>query len=109
MAFREVSGGTSSRPADVWPGVSDVNTWPDWNPDMKESQLDGPLQVGTTGTINTSGGKHAVVVTQFEPGKSFELESFARSSGSAATRTWWCGPARHRKDIFPGGARPNCW
>ena len=39
---------------------------------MKESRLDGPLQLGTTGMINTrSGGKHDVVVTHFEEGKSF--------------------------------------
>ena len=45
---------------------------------MKESRLDGPLQVGTRGMINTrSGGKHDVIVTQFEDGKSFELESTA--------------------------------
>jgi hypothetical protein len=45
---------------------------------MKASRLDGPLQVGTRGMVHTrSGGKHDVVVTQFEDGKSFELESTA--------------------------------
>ena len=78
MAFREASLETKATPARVWQVWSDVNTWPAWNPDMKESRLDGPLKLGATGMINTnSGGKHDVVVTHFEDGRSFELESTA--------------------------------
>jgi uncharacterized protein YndB with AHSA1/START domain len=87
MAFREASLQTRATPADVWRVWSDVNTWPEWNPDMKESRLDGPLQLGTTGMINTrSGGKHAVVVTHVEPGKSFALESDAMPMTRMAIR-----------------------
>jgi hypothetical protein len=87
MAFREASLDTKAASADVWRVWSDVNTWPDWNPDMKESRLDGPLQLGTTGTINTnSGGKHHVIVTHFEDGKSFELESTAMPGTKMAIR-----------------------
>lgn len=87
MAFREASLETKAAPTRVWRIWSDVNTWPDWNPDMKESRLNGPLQVGTTGMINTrSGGKHDVVVTQFEDGRSFELESTAMPMTKLAIR-----------------------
>jgi uncharacterized protein YndB with AHSA1/START domain len=87
MAFREASLETKASPARVWRIWSDVNTWPEWNPDMKESRLDGPLKVGTTGMINTrSGGKHDVVVTQFEDGHSFELESTAMPGTKMAIR-----------------------
>ena len=87
MAFREASLETKAPPSRVWQIWSDVNTWPDWNPDMKESRLDGPLRVGTTGMINTrSGGKHDVVVTQFEAGRSFELESTAMPGTKMAIR-----------------------
>ena len=45
---------------------------------MKASRIDGPLKLGATGNIDTrSGGKHDVVVTHFEQGRSFELESTA--------------------------------
>ena len=40
MAFREASMETRAAPAEVWRVWSDVNTWPAWNPDMKESRLD---------------------------------------------------------------------
>ena len=87
MAFREASLDTKATPADVWRVWSDVNTWPEWNPDMKQSRLDGPLRLGTTGMINTrSGGKHEVVVTQLEDGKSFELESTAMPMTRMAIR-----------------------
>jgi Polyketide cyclase / dehydrase and lipid transport len=87
MAFREASLETTAAPATVWRVWSDVNHWPEWNPDMNESRLDGPLKLGATGVINTkSGGKHDVVVTHFEDGKSFELESTAMPGTKMAIR-----------------------
>jgi hypothetical protein len=54
---------------------------------MNESRLDGPLKLGATGMINTkSGGKHDVVVTHFEDGRSFELESTALPGTKMAIR-----------------------
>ena len=87
MAFREAALETKA-PADrVWRVWSDVNRWPEWNPDMKESRLDGPLKLGATGMINTrSGGKHDVVVTQYQEGRSFELESTAMPGTKMAIR-----------------------
>src|SRR5258708_23808046 len=87
MAFREASRDTKVAPAEVWRIWADVNSWPAWNPDMKASQLDGPLAVGTTGKIDThSGGKHDVVVTRYEEGRSFELESTAMPGTTMAIR-----------------------
>ena len=85
--FREASRNTSASAEQVWRVWSDVNAWPEWNPDMKEARLDGPLQQGTRGMINTrSGGKHDVVVTMVEPGRAFELESSAMPMTRMAIR-----------------------
>ena len=87
MGFREASLETSAPPDRVWLVWSDVNRWPDWNPDMKASHIDGPLRLGATGNIDTrSGGKHDVVVTHFEQGRSFELESTALPGTKMAIR-----------------------
>jgi Polyketide cyclase / dehydrase and lipid transport len=87
MAFREASLETSASPDRVWQVWSDINRWPEWNPDMKASRVDGPLKLGATGNIDTrSGGKHDVVVTQFEQGRSFELESTALPGTKMAIR-----------------------
>ena len=85
--FREASRETSASADKVWQVWSDVNAWPEWNPDMREARLDGPLQQGTRGMINTrSGGKHDVVVTMVEPGRAFELESGAMPGTRMAIR-----------------------
>lgn len=87
MAFREASLETSAPSDRVWQVWSDVDHWPEWNPDMKASQLDGPLKLGQTGKIDTrSGGKHEVLVTHFEQGRSFELESTALPGTKMAIR-----------------------
>src|SRR2546430_14430092 len=87
MAFREASLDTTASPVTVWRVWSDVNHWPDWNPDMNESRLDGQLKLGATGMINTkAGGKHDVVVTHYEEGRSFELDSTALSATKMAIR-----------------------
>lgn len=87
MAFREVALETSASPAAVWRVWADVDRWPEWNPDMKASRLDGPMRLGTTGNIDTrSGGKHDVVVTHYEEGHSFELESTALPGTKMAIR-----------------------
>ena len=87
MAFREASLETVAPADKVWRVWSDVNTWPEWNPDMKASRIDGPLKLGATGNIDTrSGGKHDVVVTHFEDGRSFELESTALPGTKMAIR-----------------------
>lgn len=87
MAFREAALETSALPARVWQVWSDVNGWPEWNPDMKEAHINGALELGATGMINTrSGGKHDVVVTHYEDGRSFELESTALPGTKMAIR-----------------------
>ena len=87
MAFREASLETTAAPERVWQVWSAVNNWPDWNPDMKASRLDRPLGVGSTGMIDTrSGGRHDVVVTHYEEGSSFELESSALPATKMAIR-----------------------
>lgn len=87
MAFRETSLETPASPAEVWRVWSDIDRWPEWNPDMKEARLDGPLKLGATGMINTrSGGKHDVVVTHYQDGRSFELESTALPGTKMAIR-----------------------
>ncbi len=98
MAFRETSLETKASPATVWRVWSDVNHWPQWNPDMNESRIDGALKLGATGMINTkSGGRHDVVVTHYEEGRSFELESTALPG----TKMWTACTERSR--IPPAG------
>lgn len=47
---------TSTAPAAaVWALWSDTTTWPDWDPSVEAVALDGPFEVGTTGTMTLAG------------------------------------------------------
>ena len=35
-------------PETVWSVMSDIESWPTWNPDIKEAKLEGPLAPGTS-------------------------------------------------------------
>lgn len=35
-------------PSIVWDVLTDLERWPDWNPDVRSLKLEGPLAVGTT-------------------------------------------------------------
>ncbi len=67
---------TNATPDRVWRLWSDVSTWPQWNPDVKEIEISGPFADGTTGTMTTrSGGSHAISLEEVQPGRSFQLET----------------------------------
>ena len=75
MAFREASLDTTASPVTVWRVWSDVNHWPDWNPDVISVSLDGPLAVGASGTMTTTTRTHPIRIVGMEPGRSFQLEA----------------------------------
>ena len=67
---------TTAAPDKVWAIWSDVSTWPSWNPDVVSMELSGPFAAGTAGTMATkSGGAHAVVIGQVQPGSYFTVET----------------------------------
>lgn len=67
---------TSASPEKVWSIWSDVSTWAQWNPDVISMELDGPFATGTAGTMTTkSGGGHAVVLGEVQPGSYFTIET----------------------------------
>jgi len=47
---------TTASPEAVWAVITDVDGWPSWNPGYAEAHLDGPVAVGTSGTIQLPTG-----------------------------------------------------
>jgi Polyketide cyclase / dehydrase and lipid transport len=69
---------TSASPEAVWNIWSKPDAWPEWNPDVQEIKLNGPLAAGTTGTMRTKrGGAHPIRFESVESGKSFQLQAAA--------------------------------
>jgi uncharacterized protein YndB with AHSA1/START domain len=65
---------TTARPETVWGIWSDPSTWPGWNPGVSAARLDGPMQVGATGSMTTGRGPQRIEVVAVEPGRAFTLE-----------------------------------
>jgi len=67
---------TSAAPEAVWRIWSQPETWSEWNPDVEFVKLDGPLAVGTTGSMRTKrGGTHPIRFEEVNQGRSFQLET----------------------------------
>ena len=75
MAAHERSLTTTADPSAVWRIWSDTSTWPEWNPDIRSVQLDGPFSTGTTGTMTTNAGSHAIRLANVVEGQTFTVET----------------------------------
>ncbi len=66
-------GRTPATPAQVYALLSDVTTWPSWNPGVTGIDMDGPFQAGTTATMNfPDGSSLPFSITWAEPGVGYE-------------------------------------
>ncbi len=67
---------TSASPETIFAIYADVRNWSTWDPDTKESSIDGPFQTGTKGRITPSKGMTVPMnLTSVVPSKSFTVES----------------------------------
>lgn len=63
-------------PGPVFSVYADVTGWPRWDPDTRAASLDGPLAVGSRGTLTpTKGNTVPMVVTFADPARGFTVES----------------------------------
>lgn len=54
-------------PAVVWDIISDIEAWPQWNPDVKNASLQGELKAGTQFQWKAGPGKITSVLQNVEP------------------------------------------
>lgn len=67
---------TAARPAEVWAQYTEPATWPRWDQDLRSARADGPLVVGTRGTLRpASGPPVAFTITEVAPGRAFTTVS----------------------------------
>jgi hypothetical protein len=65
----------NASPAKVFALYQDVSNWPNWDPDLKASAIDGPFVSGTTGMVAPkSGPKSKVLFTDVLVNKGFAVE-----------------------------------
>lgn len=73
MTSHERSRKTAATAGRVWSIWSNVSTWPQWNPDVRAVSLEGPFATGTTGSMTTGAGTHAIRLENVVQGQSFDL------------------------------------
>jgi hypothetical protein len=67
---------TTADAAAVWRLWSDVATWPSWDNSVRGVDIDGPFEVGTTGTMHIEGqGPISFRLTEIWPGTGFADET----------------------------------
>lgn len=93
MGTYQRSRTSSASPDRVWSIWSDVSTWPDWNPDVREISLTGPFLTGTTGSMTTGAGTHTIRLDNVDPGRGFD---FVTTPIPATTFRFHC-------DVSPDG------
>ena len=72
MWSTQFTEGTSATPAQLWRQYEDPLRWPEWDHDIKQVTIDGPLAVGARGRITPRGGPPApFVVTRAVPQEGF--------------------------------------
>ncbi|MDD4777899.1 MAG: SRPBCC family protein [Fermentimonas sp.] len=82
----------------VWDLLSDINRWPEWNPDIKKAKLNGDLNPGSTfdwenGGMNISSTLHTVVFQEYFgwSGKAF---------GAYAIHNWQLKSSDGKTEVF---------
>ncbi|HEX8918168.1 MAG TPA: SRPBCC family protein [Chloroflexota bacterium] len=73
MSQYERSTESTATPDQVWELWSNTNTWPRWNPDVRDISLDGSFQSGTTGSMTSRAGTHSIRLENVFAGRSFDL------------------------------------
>lgn len=63
-------------PECVFALYADVSNWNRWDPDTKASSIDGPFQVGTSGSLTPAKGNTVrMLLTSVVPNRSFTVEA----------------------------------
>ena len=66
----------AATPEVIFSIYEDVRNWSAWDPDTKQSSLDGPFQVGSRGRLTpTKGNTVPMLLAVVEPARSFTVES----------------------------------
>jgi hypothetical protein len=63
-------------PASVWQVVTDVSSWPAWDPHVKDAGFDGPFETGGVGWTRPKGGMRGpFTITSVDVHKAYTTES----------------------------------
>ena len=81
----------AATPAEVWDVLTDFARWPEWNPDVKDVHIDGPVASGTE--FSWRAGRASITSTIHE---TREPSRSAGRGGRRVSRPGTCGAWRQK-------------
>ena len=73
-------------PERVWAILTDIDRWPEWQPDVSQAKLEGPLASGSRFRWRASGLKIVSTLREVEPPHRVSWEG--KAPGTRAVHTW---------------------
>jgi len=94
-----------AKPEVVWEVLADIDSWPSWNPDVKEAKLTGGLRVGSVFKWKAGTGTITSTLEQVEPLR--EIGWSGRTMGIIAVHVYKLEPHGdgtrvHSEESFDG-------
>ncbi|MBD3183716.1 polyketide cyclase [Candidatus Poribacteria bacterium] len=80
----------NSSPEIIWDIISDIEKWPQWNPDIKWASLDGKLTAETTFQWKSGPGKITSKIQTVEPPN--QIAWTGKTMGISAVHVWKIEP-----------------
>ena len=77
----------------VWEVLTDIERWPEWQPDVATASLDDPLRAGTGFRWKAKGLAIASTIQEFDPPR--RIGWTGRSTGMGAIHRWTLEPAQN--------------
>jgi uncharacterized protein YndB with AHSA1/START domain len=78
---------TTASPDAIWDVITDIDRWSRWNPGVRASHLDGPIQAGSSGRLTLPNGRRL----------GFTLEEAKAQSSLVFAVSW---PGLHQRFLY---------
>lgn len=75
---------------EVWDMITDIDRWPEWNPDVKSARLEGELTPGSEFKWKAGPGTIRSRLVEVDPGRSIAWTG--RTMGISAVHVWRLQP-----------------
>ena len=84
-------------PETVWDIVSDIERWPEWNPDVTDAELHGSLAAGGTFTWKAGPGKIRSSLSEVDAPR--RIAWTGKTLGISAVHTWVIEPTENGVEL----------
>lgn len=85
-------------PEKVWNLIADINKWPEWNPDIKKTEISGDLSPGTVFIWHNGGTKIRSTLHTVQPHETFGWSG--KAFGAYAIHNWKVSELNGKTEVW---------